>query len=112
MKKDSINSMIWLLVICLNQKIVNGFYGVNKKNEANLVELLLRNYSKDTKPSYSVEVKFALNLNQIVTLVEREQILVLNVYLDHEWIDERLKWNPNEFNNISLLRINSEKLWA
>ena len=81
-------------------------------SELELYKHLFKNYNKETKPSRSVEIKFALNLNQIVTLIEREQILVINVYLDHEWIDERLKWNPTEFGNITLLRIKSEKLWA
>ena len=84
----------------------------NERYTHYLYKNLLKSYDKEMKPSDSVEIKFALNLNQIVTLIEREQILVINVYLDHEWIDKRLKWNPNEYNNITQLRINSEKLWT
>ncbi len=112
MKLLSMYSIIWIFLLSFYQENVNGLTGFYRKTESNLVKHLLRNYSKDTKPSYSVEVKFALNLNQIVTLIEREQILVINVYLDHEWFDQRLKWNPSEFDNISLIRINSERIWA
>ena len=56
-------------------------------------------------------IKFALNLNQIVTFMEKEQVLVLNVFLDHEWKDERLKWDPEKYENITLLRIDSSLLW-
>lgn len=80
--------------------------------EKTLVEKLFSSYDKKSRPSDTVQVKFSLYLNQIITLIEQEQILVINVFLDHEWLDERLKWEPNENNNISLLRINNELLWT
>ena len=107
LKRYCIQIAIIFSVLVFVQQNVNG-----KKDELDLCKHLLKNYDKEMKPSSSVEIRFALNLNQIVTLIEREQILVVNVFLDHEWIDKRLKWNPSEFNNITLLRINSEKLWA
>ena len=82
------------------------------QKEKSLFKILLTDYDKKIRPSDSVEVKFALNLNQIITLIEQDQIIVLNVFLDHEWKDERLCWNPADFNNISLLRISSDLLWA
>lgn len=81
-------------------------------SEKYLIDRLLKNYDKRLKPSDSVEIKFALNLNQIITLIEQEQIIVINVFLDHEWFDQRLRWNPVEYKNITLLRINSELLWS
>ena len=57
-------------------------------SERDLLDKLFKNYDKKLKPSNSVEIKFSLNLNQIISLIEQEQIIVLNVYIDHEWIDE------------------------
>ena len=51
-------------------------------------------------------------LNRIITIIEKEQILVVNVFLDHEWVDSRLKWNPIEYNNISLLRVLGDLMWV
>lgn len=82
------------------------------KTEKSLINKLFRNYDKYSRPSDTVEIKFSLYLNQIVTLIEQDQIFVINAFLDHEWVDERLKWNPADFNNVSLLRINSELLWT
>ena len=80
--------------------------------EENLTKMLFKNYNNHLRPSDTVEIKFSLYLNQIITLIEQEQIIVLNVFLDHEWIDRRLKWNPIEYSNITLLRISAKKLWT
>ena len=81
-------------------------------SERDLLDKLFKNYDKKLKPSNSVEIKFSLNLNQIIFLIEQEQIIVLNVYIDHEWIDERLKWNPSDYNDITMLRISSDLIWS
>ena len=52
---------------------------------------MFNNYNKKVRPADTVEIKFSLYLNQIITLMEQEQIIVLNVFLDHEWID-RIKY--------------------
>lgn len=106
-----------ILLILILISFINGHFANKKKNllvqkEKSLFKTLLTDYDKKIRPSDSVEVKFALNLNQIITLIEQDQIIVLNVFLDHEWKDERLCWNPVDYNNISLLRISSDLLWA
>ena len=98
-----------LILIILNNRAA---FGINSKLEFNLTQSLLKHYNKEMRPSDHVEIKFALNLNQIVTMIEKEQILVLNVFLDHEWVDERLRWSPEDYQNITLLRINSDFLWT
>ena len=81
-------------------------------SERVLLEKLFKNYDKKLKPSIAVEIKFALNLNQIITLIEQEEIIVLNVYIDHEWTDERLVWDPKDYNKITMLRISSDLIWS
>ena len=45
-----------------------------------LIDKLLKNYNKKLRPSGTVQVKFALNLNQIIKLIEKDQIFMLNVF--------------------------------
>lgn len=80
--------------------------------EQALIDKLFKNYNKKLRPAGTVEVKFSLNLNQIINLIEKDQIIVLNVFIDHEWIDNRLKWDPAEYGNISILRISSDQIWT
>ena len=55
--------------------------------ESRLLKKLFQTYDQFLRPADTVEIKFSLYLNQIITLIEREQIIVLNAFLDHEWID-------------------------
>ena len=40
---------------------------------------------------------------------EKNQVLTTNIWLDHEWTDEMLTWDPAEFNNITKLRVRKHK---
>jgi len=100
----------------LSQKSINSHQNTKSRSfvmaEKSLIEKLLTNYDKNSRPSDTIEVRFSMYLNQIVNLIERDQSLVINVFLDHEWNDSRLTWEPKDWNNISLLRINSDYLWT
>lgn len=77
-----------------------------------LIERLFKNYNKKSRPNGTVQIKFALNLNQIVNLNQKDQIIVLNAFIDHEWIDDRLAWDPAMFDNISIIRVSGDQLWT
>ena len=103
--------MNFILLIIFYLQNVNTF-SQTPEMEQDLLNSLFKTYNKKLKPTGTIEVKFALNLNQLVNLIEKEQIIILNVFLDHEWIDNRLIWNPAEYNNISILRVSSEMVWT
>lgn len=42
---------------------------------------------------------------------EKNQVLTTNVWFDHEWQDELLIWDPDNFGGISKLRIPCDKIW-
>jgi hypothetical protein len=107
-----VSFMVFVKICQGNQEQTNYISSLKQRAEKRLIDKLFSNYDKNVNPSDSVEIKFSLNLNQIITLIEQEQILVLNVFLDHEWIDTRLKWNPDEFHNITLIRVKSELFWS
>jgi hypothetical protein len=88
--KNSIKLLIILIIVNFNvHYIKTTAYNrtVIVEAEAKLVKKIFENYNKRLRPSDTVEIKFSLYLNQIITLIEQEQIIVLNVFLDHEWID-------------------------
>lgn len=84
---------------------------INSKHEQKLIDYLFTDYNTQQKPSGTVHVSFALNLNSIVNVLEKDQIFMLNAFVDHEWTDKRLSWDPEDYDNITLLRINGVKLW-
>ena len=105
--------IIGLYLICQTSSLANR--DANRtfvEREKQLISSLFKDYDKNSRPADTVQVKFSLYLNQIITIIEQEQVLVVNVFLDHEWIDDRLKWDPLIHSNITLLRINNEILWT
>ena len=97
----SILAFIWLNFYLLGIEIVESVQQMklSKKNidkEQQLIKKLLKPYSKKQKPQGTIQIKFALNLNQVVTVKAKDQIFTLNVFLDHEWIDNRLIWGKNK----------------
>ncbi|XP_059802091.1 neuronal acetylcholine receptor subunit beta-4-like [Hypanus sabinus] len=72
-------------------------------------------YNKLIRPAKNnselVAIVFQLSLAQLINVNEREQVMTTNVWLKQEWVDYRLRWNPDEFEGISKLRINSKLIW-
>jgi len=56
--------------------------------ETRLMRTLLneKNYLKKVRPSYTVIVDIRFVFNQIVSMVEKEQIIVTNCFVDQKWI--------------------------
>jgi nicotinic acetylcholine receptor len=42
---------------------------------------------------------------------EKNQVLTTNVWLDQEWIDVLLTWNPAQWGGIERLRIPCDRIW-
>ncbi|XP_055874412.1 neuronal acetylcholine receptor subunit alpha-10-like isoform X3 [Biomphalaria glabrata] len=87
----------------------------DKTDETRLIEAMMMNYNPAARPvynaSHTVVVKFGITLTQISDMDEVNQVLTINVWLEQEWTDERLTWDPKGYNNLKILRIPCEKLW-
>ncbi len=59
--------------------------------ETSLMRLLLneKDYLKKVRPSYTVIVDIRFVFNQIVSMVEKEQIIVTNCFVDQKWMGNR-----------------------
>jgi hypothetical protein len=55
--------------------------------ETHLMRMLLneKNYLKKVRPSHTVIVDIRFVFNQIVSMVEKEQIIVTNCFVDQKW---------------------------
>lgn len=84
-------------------------------DEQRLLETILYDYNTAARPVYNasktVTVKFGLTLTQIADMDEVNQVLTTNVWLEQEWIDERLTWNPDDYNGLQVLRIPCQRIW-
>lgn len=84
-------------------------------DEQRLLEKLLADYNPAARPVYNaskvVLVKFGITLAQISDMDEVNQVLTTSVWLEQEWQDERLIWDPNEYNGLETLRMPCDKIW-
>ncbi|XP_052796737.1 acetylcholine receptor subunit alpha-type acr-16-like isoform X3 [Mya arenaria] len=84
--------------------------------EQQLLYHLMRGYDRASRPVFEaskpVVINIGLSLTQVLDIDEKNQILTINVWLDQEWIDERLVWsNMSEFSHIKTLRVPCDLLW-
>ncbi|XP_067937010.1 acetylcholine receptor subunit alpha-like 1 [Watersipora subatra] len=83
-------------------------------DEQRLLRSLMTNYEKAVRPvmkaSDPITLKIGLTMNQI-DVVEKNQVLSALVWLDQEWSDEKLVWNPKDYNNLEVIRIPCSLIW-
>ncbi|KAF8766772.1 Neuronal acetylcholine receptor subunit like protein [Argiope bruennichi] len=72
---------------------------------------------KMPKENSSPLIRYLTQISVIIILLsfllqdEKNQVLTTNVWLDQEWMDDYLSWNPAEFGNLTKIRIPCEKIW-
>ncbi len=81
-----------------------------------------------------VIVKMALRLSQLIDVVSgatdclccdyaltpfiklakqnlKNQIMTTNMWVEQEWIDYKLKWEPDEYGGVTKLHVPAEQIW-
>ena len=85
--------LLYLYMMVINSSEVKNLHQVN--HEQNLINKILVPYNNKLRPTGRVQVKFAFNINQIIDIVEKDQIMVINAFVDHKWTDPRLSWGKD-----------------
>uniref|UniRef100_A0A0N5C4N5 Neur_chan_LBD domain-containing protein n=2 Tax=Strongyloides papillosus TaxID=174720 RepID=A0A0N5C4N5_STREA len=92
-------------------------FAIQTKNfESQLYEDLLYDYNKIPRPvknsSDILLVHVGASLIRIIDVDEKNQILTTNVWLEMNWIDAKLQWDPKKYGGIKTLHIPSDLLWT
>ena len=70
----------------------------SNSEEGRLIDDLLLDYTKEERPvvypEESVQLKFGLDLQQIIDMNERDQVVTTNMWLNLQWNDCNLRWDP------------------
>ncbi|KAL3312853.1 Neurotransmitter-gated ion-channel transmembrane region [Cichlidogyrus casuarinus] len=111
-------SAIFSVFICIDFcASVNPDHSRPKTAQERLLEYLYnhKKISSRQRPvwneSETLTVTLQLQPVQIIQLDEKTQTMKSNVWLNFEWIDYLLTWNPEDFQNISDIRINPSTIW-
>ncbi len=92
------NAIVFLLLAFAALPVITDVINETHRSvyEEMLFKKLLANYNKKLNPPGTIQIKFALNLKKIVNLIEKDQIILIDAWIDHEWVDTRLSWSkPN-----------------
>ncbi|XP_038855285.1 neuronal acetylcholine receptor subunit alpha-5 [Salvelinus namaycush] len=85
------------------------------KTEDKLFKNLFRNYQKWVRPveylNGTVRVRFGLAISQLVDVDEKNQLMTTNVWMKQEWLDMKLRWNPDDYLGITNIRVPSDSIW-
>uniref|UniRef100_A0A914UJK7 Neurotransmitter-gated ion-channel ligand-binding domain-containing protein n=1 Tax=Plectus sambesii TaxID=2011161 RepID=A0A914UJK7_9BILA len=81
-----------------------------------LYEDLLYYYNKNVRPvknaSDVLQVKFGASLIRLIDVDEISQVLTTNLWLEMQWVDDKLKWEPEKWDNIKKLHVPSDQIWT
>uniref|UniRef100_A0AC35TK24 Cation transporter family protein n=1 Tax=Rhabditophanes sp. KR3021 TaxID=114890 RepID=A0AC35TK24_9BILA len=84
--------------------------------EARLMRDLMNSYVVEERPvidpATPVVVKLSIALQQIINLNPKEETLELNAWLNYMWIDENLKWDISQYENVTSLRHPYGTIWS
>ncbi|XP_024419907.2 acetylcholine receptor subunit gamma isoform X2 [Desmodus rotundus] len=96
-----------LLAVCL------GAQGRNQ--EERLLADLMHSYNPHLRPAERdtdvVNVSLKLTLTNLISLNEREEALTTNVWIEMQWCDYRLRWDPQDYEGLWVLRVPSTMVW-
>ncbi|KAK0422424.1 hypothetical protein QR680_007564 [Steinernema hermaphroditum] len=108
-----------LISLCTGSRYRNAVPSLHDNpaytDEQKLLYHLLRQYEKAVRPvrnaSHTITVKLGMTMTNIFDMDEKNQVLTINVWLDQEWKDELLRWDPKEFGGIESIRIPCDLIW-
>ncbi|KAM9410279.1 neuronal acetylcholine receptor subunit alpha-7-like [Pholidichthys leucotaenia] len=80
-----------------------------------LYQDLLKTYSSLVRPvnndTQNVTVTLGLSLMQIMDVDEKKQVLTTNMWLQMNWDDQYLQWDPSEYPGVTIMTFPSNLLW-
>ncbi|CAD5235727.1 unnamed protein product [Bursaphelenchus xylophilus] len=98
------------LLFIVISSVVNG-----SEDEYRLIQDLKNGYDPIERPvanhSEAVNVYVRILLQQILEIDERNQMVTLVIWLQQTWKDYKLRWDPEEYGNITEIRLPNDALW-
>jgi hypothetical protein len=104
------NAFRMLLVL-----LVSKIFCFNQSLRQNLTISLFENYNKAIRPNEKVNVSIAFSLRQILSIDEKDQTMISNIFFYQAWIDERFTWNISSgspYEGIKTIIIPAKDIWS
>ncbi|KAG8199968.1 hypothetical protein JTE90_006212 [Oedothorax gibbosus] len=107
-------------MVCFNEKRVFVFLlilgSVRGNDDAKrLYDDLINGYNSLIRPvgnnSDRLTVKMGLRLSQLIDVNLKNQIMTTNVWVEQEWNDYKMRWDPDDYGGVTKLHVPAELIW-
>ncbi|XP_006893533.1 PREDICTED: acetylcholine receptor subunit gamma [Elephantulus edwardii] len=102
-------------LLLLLSLLAGGLGAQGRNQEERLLADLMRDYDPNLRPAEHeedvVNVSLKLTLTNLISLNEREEALTTNVWIEMQWCDYRLRWDPQDYEGLWVLRVPSPMVW-
>merc|ERR1712055_145604 len=110
--RPALEGKMWLSWLVFQHLFLACFANQDAKR---LYSNLLANYDRLIRPvansSDRLTVHMRLKLSQVIGVDMRWQILTTNVWVEQEWADYKLSWNPADYGGVKHLHVPSQDIW-
>ncbi|XP_064598611.1 neuronal acetylcholine receptor subunit alpha-2-like [Liolophura sinensis] len=100
-----------LLLVGLTFPVVCGLSA-----EARLYDHLFTGYNRAVRPvsnaSETIEVKVGLSIINVLDLDVEAGILEMISWVDFDWVDPSLRWDPANYDDVSVLNLPADTTWV
>nr|ARU12131.1 acetylcholine-binding protein 2 [Pardosa pseudoannulata] len=107
----SVLSLIAISAVVLSSAVNGDAY----KSERELRRDIFNGYDKLVRPvkkaTTAVPVKISISPLSLRSMNEKNQIISLEAWMMLTWMDEYLRWDPSDYDNITELRISPTEIW-
>ena len=104
-------NIAFYLIIILQSDYLNMAVQTNI-DEYNIFMNITENYNRNIRPTSQVDFAAFFTLKQIVSIDEKNQIMMSNSYVALIWTDKRLLWDPAYFNGVNSTVMSTSLLWT
>ncbi|XP_022667051.1 acetylcholine receptor subunit alpha-like 1 [Varroa destructor] len=107
-----VGSLVLTAGLWLSARVPNALANADAKR---LYHDLVNGYSSLIRPvgnnSDRLTVKMGLKLSQLIDVNLKSQIMTTNMWVEQEWNDYKLRWDPEEYGGVSKLHVPAEQIW-
>ncbi|XP_075045724.1 5-hydroxytryptamine receptor 3A-like [Mixophyes fleayi] len=87
----------------------------NKSTTVGLLEHLMDGYNKGVRPVKNwrkpTTVYIEISIYTILGVDEKNQIMKTYIWYNQSWVDEFLKWDPTQFDNLTQFSLPTQSIW-
>uniref|UniRef100_A0A8C4YD04 5-hydroxytryptamine receptor 3A n=1 Tax=Gopherus evgoodei TaxID=1825980 RepID=A0A8C4YD04_9SAUR len=102
--------------LCTARKGNNRTLNSAKPALLQLSDYLLTHYRKGVRPVQdwrrTTNVAIDVMVYAILSVDEKNQVLTTYIWYRQHWIDEFLRWNPEDFDNITQMSLPTQSIWV